>query len=134
MCAGPTVRFTTIVAASLLTISAIPSVVLAQKDLVGIVFKACASDLRQCPGTGEVRRACVKVHFKEFSLPYQLALVKAAAIRKACKGDVKKNCADVAPGSGRYRGLHERPFRGCERGMQRDDFASGRQKLVQQGT
>jgi Cysteine rich repeat len=101
MCAGPTVRFTTIVAASLLTISAIPSVVLAQKDLVGIVFKACASDLRQCPGTGEVRRACVKVHFKEFSLPYQLALVKAAAIRKACKGDVKKNCADVAPGSGR---------------------------------
>ena len=101
MCAGPTVRFTTIVAASLLTISAIPSVVLAQKDLVGVVFKACASDLRQCPGSGEVRRACVKVHFKEFSLPCQLALVKAAAIRKACKGDVKKNCADVAPGSGR---------------------------------
>jgi hypothetical protein len=101
MCAGPTVRFTTVVAASLLTISAIPSVVLAQKDLVGVVFKACASDLRQCPGTGEVRRACVKVHFKEFSLPCQLALVKAAAIRKACKGDVKKNCADVAPGSGR---------------------------------
>jgi cysteine rich repeat protein len=101
MCARPTVRFTTIVAASLLTISAIPSVVLAQKDLVGVVFKACASDLRQCPGSGEVRRACVKVHFKEFSLPCQLALVKAAAIRKACKGDVKKNCADVAPGSGR---------------------------------
>ena len=101
MTAGATFRLTSIVVVSFLTIAAIPSVVLAQKDLVGVVFKACASDLRQCPGSGEVRRACVKVHFKEFSLPCQLALVKAAAIRKTCKGDVKKNCADVAPGSGR---------------------------------
>jgi cysteine rich repeat protein len=101
MTAGATFRLTTIVAVSFLTIAAIPSVVLAQEDLVGVVLKACATDLRQCAGTGEVRRACIKVHFKEFSLPCQLALVKAAAIRKACRGDVKKNCADIVPGSGR---------------------------------
>jgi Cysteine rich repeat len=39
--------------------------------------------------------------FQRVSLPCQLALVKQAAIRKACKGDVKKNCADIVPGSGR---------------------------------
>ena len=97
----PTFRFTTIVAVSFLTISAIPSVVLGQKDLVGVVLKACAPDLRQCAGSGEVRRACIKVHYKEFSLPCQLALVKQAAIRKACTGDVKRNCADIVPGGGR---------------------------------
>jgi Cysteine rich repeat len=101
MTAGATFRLTTIVAVSFLTIAAIPSVVLAQEDLVGVVLKACATDLRQCAGTGEVRRACIKVHFKEFSLPCQLALVKQAAIRKACKGDVKKKCADIVPGGGR---------------------------------
>jgi Cysteine rich repeat len=101
MTAGATFRLTTIVAVSFLTIAAIPSVVLAQKDLVGVVLKACATDLKQCAGTGEVRRACIKVHFKEFSLPCQLALVKQAAIRKACTGDVKKNCADIVPGGGR---------------------------------
>ena len=101
MSAGATFRLTTIVAVSFLTISATPSVVLAQKDLVGVVLKACATDLKQCAGTGEVRQACIKVHFKEFSLPCQLALVKAAAIRKACKGDVQKNCADIVPGTGR---------------------------------
>jgi Cysteine rich repeat len=94
----PTFRFTTIVAVSFLTISAIPSVVLAQK---GFVFKACAPDLAQCAGTDDVRRACIKVHFKEFSSPCQLALVKAAATKKACRGDVKKNCADIVPGGGR---------------------------------
>jgi hypothetical protein len=101
MSAGATFRLTTIVAVSFLTISAIPSVVLAQKDVVGVVLKACAPDLRQCVGTGENSKACIKLHFKEFSLPCQLALVKAVAIKKACKGDVKKICADVVPGSGR---------------------------------
>jgi Cysteine rich repeat len=101
MRAGPTLRFITIVAVSFVTISAIPSVVLAQKDLVGIVLKTCATDLKQCPGTGDSRRTCVKLHYQDFSLPCQLALVKQAAIRKACTGDVKKNCADIVPGGGR---------------------------------
>jgi hypothetical protein len=94
MNSGATFRLTTIVAVSFLTI---PSVVLAQK---GVVIKACASDLRQCTGSGEAQ-ACVKLHFKEFSLPCQLALVKLAAIKKACKADVKKICADIVPGGGR---------------------------------
>ena len=100
MAAGATFRLTTIVAVSCLTIAAIPTVVLAQKDVVGVVHKACAPDLRQCAGTGE-RQACIKIHFKQFSLPCQLALVKLAAIKKACKADVKKICADIAPGGGR---------------------------------
>jgi hypothetical protein len=101
MNAGPTFRLTTIVVVSFLTIAAIPSVVLAQIDLVGVVLKACATDLKKCPGTGDVRRTCIKLHYKEFSLPCQLALVKQAAIRRACTGDVKKNCADIVPGRGR---------------------------------
>jgi cysteine rich repeat protein len=99
MTAGATFRLTTIVAVSFLTIAAIPSVALAQTSIVG----ACVPDLRsRCTGAeGDASRACIKVHFKEFSLPCQLALVKLAAIKKACKGDVKKICADIVPGGGR---------------------------------
>ena len=95
MTAGATFRLTTIVAVSFLTIAAIPSVVRAQKGNV------CATDLKQCAGSDEQHRACIKVHFKEFSLPCQLALVKLVAIRKACEGDVRKICADIVPGRGR---------------------------------
>jgi Cysteine rich repeat len=98
MTAGVTFRLATFVAASFLMIAAIPSVVLAQ---TGVVIKACASDLNQCSGTGEQYPACIKLHFKEFSLPCQLALVKLAAIKKACRADVKKICADIVPGGGR---------------------------------
>jgi hypothetical protein len=99
MTAGATFRLTSILVVSFLTIAAIPSVVLAQKDIVA----ACVHDIKfQCPGAeGDARRACIKVRFKEFSLRCQLAMVKLAAIRKACKADVKKNCPDIVPGSGR---------------------------------
>ena len=99
MMAGVTFRLTTIVAVSFFMIAAMPSGVLAEKGLVA----ACVPDIKsQCTGAeGEARRTCIKVRFKEFSLPCQLALVKLAAIRKACKEDVKKNCADIAPGGGR---------------------------------
>jgi hypothetical protein len=86
-------------ALSFLTIAAIPSVVLAQQDIVA----ACAPDVKaQCARTsGEGRIACVKTRFKDFSLRCQLALVKRAAIKKACKADVEKNCANIEPGGGR---------------------------------
>jgi hypothetical protein len=87
-------------ALSFLTIVAIPSVVLAQQGVIA----ACAPDVKaQCAGhkPGEGRRACVKMHFKDFSLRCQLALVKLAAIRKACRADAEKNCADIEPGGGR---------------------------------
>jgi hypothetical protein len=45
--------------------------------------------------------ACIKTRFKDFSLPCQLALVKTKAVGKACRADIKKNCADIKPGGGR---------------------------------
>ena len=87
-------------ALSFLTIAAIPSVVLAQQGIVA----ACAPDVKaQCAGhkSGEGRMACIKMHFRDFSLRCQLALVKQAAVRKACKADAEKNCADIEPGGGR---------------------------------
>jgi hypothetical protein len=99
MTARTTFLLANIVAASFLTVAAIPSVVLAQHAVV----VACAPDLKaQCAGAqGEVRRACIKVNFKKFSLRCQLALVKYAAVTRACKADAKKNCADILPGGGR---------------------------------
>ena len=100
MTAGKTFRRTSIVAASFLAIAAIPSVVLAQKS--ADVLAACARDLKsQCGASRDARQACIKVRFKEFSLPCKLALVKLSAIKKACNGDAKKYCADIVPGSGR---------------------------------
>ena len=81
-------------ALSFLTIAAIPSVVLAQQGIVA----ACAPDVKaQCAGhkPGEGRLACIKMHFRDFSLHCQLALVKQAAIKKACKADAEKNCARI---------------------------------------
>ena len=65
-------------ALSFLTIAATPSVVLAQQGLLAV----CAPDIQaQCAGhTAEGRRACIKMRFKDFSLPCQLALVKTRAV------------------------------------------------------
>jgi hypothetical protein len=80
-------------------IAAISSAVRAQQGTIA----PCMSDIdAHCAGTrGESRAACIKTRFKDFSLACQLALVKARAARKACKADVKKNCADIKPGGGR---------------------------------
>lgn len=100
MIAGATFRRPTIVAASFLTIAAIPSVVLAQKS--ADVLAAWVRDLKsQCGADRDARQACIKVRFKEFSLRCQLALVKLSAVKKACNPDAKKYCADIVPGSGR---------------------------------
>ena len=99
MTARSSFLFTTIAAVSFLTIAATSSVVLAQQGPVS----ACAPDIQaQCAGhTAEGRRACIKMHFKDFSLPCQLALVRTRAVGKACKADVKKICAGITPGGGR---------------------------------
>jgi hypothetical protein len=98
MTARTTFLLTTIVAVSFLTIATTLSVVLAQQGT-----SACVSDINaRCAGTqGESRVACIKMRFKDFSLGCQLSLVKARAVRKACRADVKKNCADIKPGGGR---------------------------------
>ena len=99
MTARTTFLLTTIVAVSFLTIAATSSVVLAQQGTLA----ACVSDINaHCAVTqGEGRVACIKMRFKDFSLGCQLSLVKARAVRKACRADVKKNCADIKPGGGR---------------------------------
>ena len=99
MTARTTFLRTTIVAVFFLTIVT-SSVVLAQQGTIA----ACNSDVyAHCAGhtQGEGRAACIKTHFKDFSLACQLALVKARAVMKACRADVKKNCADITPGGGR---------------------------------
>jgi hypothetical protein len=80
MTARSSFLFTTIAAVSFLTIAATSSVVLARL---------------------EGRAACIKTRYKDFSLPCQLALVKARAVGKACRADVKKSCAGIKPGGGR---------------------------------
>ena len=44
--------------------------------------------------------ACVKAHYTDLSADCQVAIVRAAAVGKACKADVKQFCADVKPGKG----------------------------------
>ena len=118
MTAGATFRLTTIVAVSFLMFAAIPTVVLAQNDVVGVVLKTCSADLRQCEGHGE-RQSCIKSRFKEFSLPCQLALVKLAAISKSCKRDVKKICAGIVPGGGRIEACMKDRFADMSEGCKK---------------
>ena len=100
MTARSSFLLTTFAAVSFVTVAATSSVVLAQQGLVA----ACGPDMQaQCAGnsSAEGRRACIKTHYKDFSLPCQLALVKVRAVGKACRADVKKNCAGIKPGGGR---------------------------------
>ena len=69
-----------------------------------LLIAACAADIQaKCAGFPglEGRAACIKTRYKDFSLPCQLALVKARAVGKACRADIKKNCAGIKPGGGR---------------------------------
>ena len=42
----------------------------------------------------------MKTHFSDLSEDCQVAIIRAAAVGKACKADAKKLCADVKPGKG----------------------------------
>jgi Cysteine rich repeat len=42
----------------------------------------------------------VKAHFSDLSEDCQVAIIRVAAVGKACKADVKQFCADVKPGKG----------------------------------
>jgi len=69
------------------------------------VVRACAADIKaQC---GDVMKAggrplkdCMKTHFSALSEDCQVAIIRAAAVGKACKADARKLCADVKPGRG----------------------------------
>jgi hypothetical protein len=42
----------------------------------------------------------MKTHFSDLSEDCQVAIIRAAAVGKACRADEKKLCADVNPGKG----------------------------------
>ena len=73
------------------------------------VVRACAADIKaQC---GEVMKAggrplkdCMKTHFSALSEDCQVAIIRAAAVGKACRADARKLCADVKPGRGTVAG------------------------------
>ena len=49
---------------------------------------------------GRALKDCMKTHFSDLSEDCQVAIIRAAAVGKACKADAKKLCADVKPGKG----------------------------------
>jgi hypothetical protein len=51
------------------------------------------------PGGGKLKD-CVKAHFSDLSADCQVAIIRAAAVGKACKTDVKQFCANVKPRKG----------------------------------
>ena len=42
----------------------------------------------------------MKAHYSDLTADCQVAIIRAAAVGKACKADVKQFCADVKPGKG----------------------------------
>jgi Cysteine rich repeat len=69
------------------------------------VVKACRTDIKaQCgdeaKSGGAKLKDCMKTHFSDLSEDCQVAIIRTAAVGKACKADAKKLCADVKPGRG----------------------------------
>ena len=69
------------------------------------VVKACRTDIKaQCgdemKSGGAALKDCMKTHFSDLSEDCQVAIIRAAAVGKACRADEKKLCADVKPGRG----------------------------------
>ena len=67
--------------------------------------KICAADIKaQCgdlmKSGGKPLKDCMKRHFSDLSEDCQVAIIRAAAVGKACKPDEKKLCADVKRGRG----------------------------------
>jgi hypothetical protein len=66
--------------------------------------KVCAADIKKQCGDemksgGAALNECMKTHFSDLSTDCQVAIVRTAAVRKACRADEKKLCADVKPGA-----------------------------------
>ena len=67
--------------------------------------RACRADIKaQCgiltKSGGKPLKDCMKKHFSDLSEDCQVAIIRAAAVGKACKADAKKLCADVKPAKG----------------------------------
>lgn len=69
------------------------------------VARVCAADVKAHCGDvmksgGKPLKDCMKTHFSDLSEDCQVAIIRAAAVGKACKADAKKLCADVKPRRG----------------------------------
>jgi hypothetical protein len=67
--------------------------------------KACAADIKsQCgdemKSGGSALKDCMQKHFSDLSEDCQVAIVRVAAVGKACRADAKKLCSDAKPGTG----------------------------------
>ena len=61
--------------------------------------KACATDIKaQCgdemKSGGSALKACMEKHFTDLSENCQVAIIRTAAVRKACRADATKLCGD----------------------------------------
>jgi hypothetical protein len=69
------------------------------------VVKACRTDIKaQCGDEmktgGRALNDCMKKHFSDLSEDCQVAIIRAAAVGKACKADARKLCAEGKAGRG----------------------------------
>jgi hypothetical protein len=67
--------------------------------------KVCAADIKaQCADVmksgGAPLKDCMQKHFSDLSEECQVAIIRVAAVGKACRADAKKLCADAKPGKG----------------------------------
>jgi len=67
--------------------------------------QACGKDIKTLcskirPGRGALK-ACVEGHYKELSADCQVAIVRAAAVGRDCKADVRTYCASAKSGKDR---------------------------------
>jgi hypothetical protein len=61
--------------------------------------KVCAADIKKQCGDemksgGAALNECMKTHFSDLSADCQVAIVRTAAVRKACRADASKLCGD----------------------------------------
>jgi hypothetical protein len=83
----------------------IVALLMTQSTFAASLGKICAADIKtQCgdemKSGGRPLKDCMKAHFSDLSEDCQVAIIRAAAVGKACKADTKKLCADVKPGKG----------------------------------
>jgi hypothetical protein len=72
---------------------------------VSTAARVCAADIKaQCADVmksgGAPLKDCMEKHFSDLSEDCQVAIIRVAAVGKACGADAKKLCADAKGGRG----------------------------------
>lgn len=90
---------------TLACIAALAALLMTHPAFAASLAKICASDIKaQCgdemKSGGRPLKDCMKAHFSDLSEDCQVAIIRTAAVGKACKADAKKLCSNVKPGKG----------------------------------